>query len=307
LPETVEVLADQEFTQIETFIAERGRIYDLIWVSRTHNLVRMLPFLKNVKARLVLDSEAVAANREAAKAALHGEAFDLTEAVKAEFASIPKSTRIVAVSAKEASQIKAAGYKHVSVLGTARAPALTAPGFAARADLLFVGAIHQNNSPNLDSLRWYVDEILPALTRDLGEAPVLHVAGHVAKNVVFDLAHPRVNLHGEVSDLTPLYGQCRLFIAPTRFAAGTPYKLYEAASYGVPIVATELLAKQLGWGEALLSAPVDDAQTFARQIALLYEDEALWAELRDNAARRLQAENDPGAFAAEVAAILSAP
>jgi len=57
--------------------------------------------------------------------------------------------------------------------------------------------------------------------------------------------HPRVTLRGPVTDLTPLYDSHRVFVAPTRFAAGVPYKVHEAASFGLPVVATDLLRRQL--------------------------------------------------------------
>ncbi|WP_298281745.1 glycosyltransferase [Acidocella sp.] len=307
LPEGVEVLADRDFTQAEAFFAERGGIYDLVWVSRTHNFRRLRPWLTGLKARLVVDSEAVAANRAAARAALGGEAFDVRAALKAEFAGLPRGALVLAVNEAEAAQIRGVGHKRVAVLGTGRGLCLGASGFGAREGLLFVGAVHQEDSPNLDALRWYVAAILPELARLMGTPPVLHVAGHVAKGMALGLESPFVAVHGEVADLAPLYARARVFVAPTRFAAGTPYKIYEAASFGVPAVASDLLARQLGWGDELLSAPVNDATGFARQIARLYGDEALWAACRERAAARLAAEHDPARFAVRVAEILNGP
>ena len=138
-------------------------------------------------------------------------------------------------------------------------------------------AIHQADSPGLDSLRWYLEQILPALAAELGEAPVLNVVGYTAPEI--DLSafakDKRIKLHGPVGDLTPFYNAARVFIAPTRFAAGTPYKIYEAASFGLPCVATNLLIGQLGWaeGKEIFGAAVGDAQGFARQVARLYREE----------------------------------
>jgi glycosyltransferase involved in cell wall biosynthesis len=101
-----------------------------------------------------------------------------------------------------------------------------------------------------------------------------------------------------VADLRPLYNASRVFIAPARVAAGTPYKIFHAAASGLPCVATDLLAGQLGWQHDvdLRTAPVRDAKEFAAQIATLYQDEKLWNKLRDNAAARLAAENNFAAF-----------
>ena len=89
------------------------------------------------------------------------------------------------------------------------------------------------------------------------------MAGYAAPGVLAEewSHHPRVTLIGTVGDVMPLYQQHRVFIAPTRFAAGLPYKLHEAASFGLPAVTTSLLAGQLGWtdGKDILAADPADA------------------------------------------------
>ncbi len=308
LPEGVEVLHDRDFTGMAEFLAERRNFYDLVWVARTHNFTRIAALLRKggldpARVPVVLDTEAVAGNREAA---LRGEGFDLGAALRAEFAGTEVCRRILAVNAREVAQLREIGLGQTSLLGTARVAAPTPAGFAARDGLLFVAGIHQADSPNLDSLEWYLREILPALAAEMGEAPVLHVVGYTAPEIdLSPFKHKRVKLHGAVGDLAPFYNAARVFVAPTRFAAGTPYKVYESASYGLPCVATALLAAQLGWeGGELFSAAVDDARGFARQIARLYRDEALWTVTRANALARLGAENSFAAFNGAVARVL---
>ena len=96
-----------------------------------------------------------------------------------------------------------------------------------------------------------------------------------------------------MAETEPLYDAYRVFVAPTRYAAGTPYKVYEAASFGVPVVATALLRQQMDWadGKELLAADGNDPAQFARHVVTLYRDPALWQTLRDNALARLAVEN----------------
>jgi GT2 family glycosyltransferase/glycosyltransferase involved in cell wall biosynthesis len=309
LPETAEVLADRTFADLPDFLRERRGIYDIIWVARTHNLQRVLPVLAAAKVdlkriRLVLDTEAVTAPREAMLAALCGEVFDMKAALAAECAMARKAQTVLAVNAAEAALLRKGRVKNLAVLGTARAVAPTPAGFGAREGLLFVGAMHQTGCPNYDALRFYAEQILPALAAEFDEPPLLHVVGHVAQGV--DLSafagHKFLRLHGELTDVTPLYNTARIFVAPVRFAAGTPYKLYEAAACGLPYVATSLLAAQLGWEEELLSA--DHPAAFAQAIARLYRDEALWTRLRENALTRIAADHRPEDFTASVAEVL---
>ncbi len=309
LPERVEVLYDRDFTGLDSFLAERHGLYDLIWVARTHNLRRVQDALRKsgVRAPIVLDTEAVASNREAARAALAGEAFDFSEALAAEFEGLVEVKTMLAVNEAEAKLLRKAGRTRVSVLGTVRAPDPTSAGFAAREGLLFVGAIHQQGAPNEDSLRFYVEHIYPALARLMPDPPILEVAGHLAAGIELSGLATGLRLLGEVGETRPLYERARVFIAPTRFAAGTPYKIYEAAAMGLPCVVTTLLAEQLGWcdGEELLAVPADDPAGFASAIARLYQDEALWMRLREGALARLAKENSPAAFVRQVKKILA--
>jgi glycosyltransferase involved in cell wall biosynthesis len=95
-----------------------------------------------------------------------------------------------------------------------------------------------------------------------------------------------------MADLTPLYNTHRVFVAPTRYAAGLPYKVHEAASHGLPVVATDLLRRQLGWedGQDLLAAEPTDPVAFARQVLALYRSETLWNHIRTGAAERIRSE-----------------
>jgi len=97
----------------------------------------------------------------------------------------------------------------------------------------------------------------------------------------------------------------RIFVAPTRFAAGTPYKIHEAASFGLPVVATGILRQQLGWGDGqdLLAADANPAR-FAELVVKLYRDPALWQRLRDAALQRIRTETNPADYAEAVRRIM---
>jgi len=64
--------------------------------------------------------------------------------------------------------------------------------------MLFVGAIHRVDSPNYDSLCWFVDQVLPLIERVLTARTLLTIAGHVAPDI--DMSrfanHPRIDMRG---------------------------------------------------------------------------------------------------------------
>ena len=92
---------------------------------------------------------------------------------------------------------------------------------------------------------------------------------------------------GFVEDLSEWYEKCRLFIAPARFAAGIPLKIIEAASKGIPVVATALARNQLGWTEEELIS-VNTAEGFADACVRVYSEAPLWHQLRIGALAKIR-------------------
>ena len=175
--------------------------------------------------------------------------------------------------------------------------------FEERRGILFVGRLNEPWNPNVDGLRWYLERVHPLVADRLGDVPTTVVGdpGEV------ELPHPPgVRFLGRVADLAPLYDRHRLFVAPTRFAAGIPKKITGAAAHGLPEVATSILARQLGWhhGRELMDASDNDPERFAEQVARLYASPELWHTLREGALDRVRREHGREALRRAVAAAL---
>lgn len=311
MPESAEVMHDRDINGLAAFIELRRGYYDLIWVARAHNLDRIRAWLLEDGPPIVLDTEAVAALREAEQARLAGKSYDVAAGMRSLLGAAARCTRVVAVTEAEAETLRDHGVPDVAVVGHMVEPRPTIRRFLRRAGILFVGAFHTMDCPNLDGLTWFVDEVLPLIEAELGWETRLTIAGFMAPGVNLDRFenHPRITLRGAVADLENLYDGNRVFIAPTRFAAGAPYKVFEAASRGVPVVATKLLCRQLGWteGEEILSAGSDDPATFAAGVVSLHRDADLWRTVREAALWRLERENAKAGFTEAVASVLAMP
>ena len=312
--ESVELLWDRCIEDVAAFLLERAEYYDLVWVCRAHNLDRISGVIGPNgwgpigRVRTVLDTEALACNREAIQATLEGRRFDPARALRRELKHAHLVQDVVSVSANEAAQLKGVGLPRVHVLGHAVAAVPDETPFAKRADILALGALYGRDTPNVDGLRWFVAAVWPLVRKKLKQAK-LHIVGFVAPGFepgeMFDA--PGVIFHGPVDDPASLYANSRLFLAPTRFAAGIPFKVHEAAAHGLPTMATTLIAEQLGWtiGEDIAAASPDDADGFAAALIAAYSDEARWTKLRNAALARIAAECDPAAFTARIDAILT--
>lgn len=315
-PDDVELMTRSELSTLEAFIEERAGYYDVIWIGRTHNLTRLLPIL-NAHTRhlpsenVILDTEVIAAPRTIEKARYHPPSeplASLAEMVVSELETAHFCQTIVVVSPHDAALARKAGYENVAVLGHSLCLRPQEMGFADRRDFLFVGALHDTDAPNFDSLFWLINDVLPELDDFLPGDVKLTVAGFVHPSVDVSAlrASDRVNWIGPVDDLASLYATHRLFIAPTRYAGGLPYKVHEAASYGLPVIATRLLRTQMGWadGHEIISASGEDPLSFASAMAETYENEAKWEMIRSGALKAVERDCDPERFRAALGEIV---
>ena len=302
IPATVDVVRGRGIDDAEDFLCDHAREFSTIIVGRPMNMARVVPVLDRHPewfrhARLIYDSEAVFALRTIAHHEVAGAPLSPCQQdalIAEEVALGARADAVLAVSRSEQKLFADHGARDVMLVGYSVEPAPTQRGFAEREGLLFVGRLSEEGLPNVDSLSWYREHVLPVLAQR-GYRLTLNVAGKTSARQQSAEMDDTTRFLGVVDDLLPLYDQARVFIAPTRFAAGTPAKLYEAAAHGVPIVATDLLARQLGWhpGEDLLVSSVGDADAFADNIIALYTQPELWTRLRANALRRVEKECAP--------------
>ena len=315
VPPDIEVVLGKGRNEISDFLAARRNHYNVIVTSRRHNMAALgrartdAPSLLK-GSRLVYDMEAIAANRYITAASLRGQTLSSTEIerlVADEVSAAAGADVVLAVSMRERQMLLEAGVPTVEVLGHAVDPNPTTSAFEQRDGFLFVGPLVQEDAPNTDAVVWFATNVLPLLRERLGEVRFA-VAGRATVPNVTTLARAGVDVLGTVDDLVPLYEQARVFVAPTRFAAGIPLKVLEAAAHGVPVVATELLAGQLDWtdGRELLTASATDAQAFAAACVRLYADESCWRQCREEALSRVTREWSYDQFRADLGAILGA-
>ena len=301
LPAEIEVMLGYGNQRLESFLESRRGYYQAVVVSRPHN---MDDFARIVSGRpeliahtqVIYDAEAVFTLRDVAEESLLGHTIPesrVNALVAVELSPAKIADQVMVVSQQERQVFLDHGIPSVHRLAHALVPTPTAKGFAQRSGFLFVGSLAAEMSPNVDSILWFLNHVFPRVRRCLsarGESVELRVIGQVTSSALTERIDPGVRFLGLVDDLEPYFDDARVFVAPTRFAAGVPLKIYDAAGHGVPVVATSLLVKQLGWtdGVDLLSSDMSDPETFAWQCVRLYTDKRLWDGLRASALARVE-------------------
>lgn len=295
VPRTVEVMADYGSPRLAAFLHERQGYYDTIIVSRPHNmeffqsLVAADPDLLS-GVNLVYDAEALYSMREVAYRRLIGKELteeETTHLIDAEIGLIGHSTTVLCVSRAERDLFAARCFSQVEVLSHTVTPDPTPALFESRSGVLFVGPVFVEESPNADAILWFGEQVWPQLSQELGSEALFTVAGEIRSVQIEQLASDNLRLIGKVADLSDLYNTARIFVAPTRYSAGVPLKIYEAAARGVPVVASPLLAQQLGWQDGVELLVAESPAEFAEKCALLYRDPHLWQTLRHKALQRV--------------------
>jgi GT2 family glycosyltransferase len=313
LPETVEVMQGLGTAGLADFLQRRRGAYDMVLVSRPHNMELVQAIRRRSRnalggARLVYDAEALFSMRDIVRAAVRGTPLAADEQrrrIAEEMALAEGSDAIVAVSNAEADHFRAAGHASVHVLGHALMPRPTVATFEQRSTFLFVGATEGDDSPNTDSLLWFVREVWPMICAALGDEAQLDVVGPCESPSVRALHGDRIRVRGRVAAVEPFYERARVFIVPTRFAAGIPHKAHEAAAQGVPMVVSTLIAEQLGWHDAALPQ-ASDARGFADACIALHRERASWQAARSYLLAAVERDCSPQAFERTVQALLGA-
>ena len=285
------------------FMQQRQGFYQKIMVSRVHNMVVFLDLLRQRpellgQTELIFDAEAVSAPREIMRRRLLGERVSREEEdreITAELDQASAASRVAAVSPQEARLFHQFGLRQTFVVGHHLDPQPTEKPFAERAGLVFVGALRDKDSPNVDSLLWFLINCLPLIEVECPGVKLTVVGDDTAPSLAA-VSKANVVFTGRLDSLDEVYSDARVFIAPTRFAAGIPHKVHEAASRGLPTVATTLLAGQLGWKHEQEMLCADDAAGFAAQCLRLNNDEALWNRLRSNGLAAVERDCSPAAF-----------
>jgi GT2 family glycosyltransferase len=294
LPNRVECI-EKEYEYLKELLIERSNFYDLIIVTREHNqnlFDQALTHLDKrqicLRATIVYDAESLFSIREYTRKHLlqTGEhigtlkTIDIDSVVSKEFSRFEKADIITTVSNFEKGLItKAIRSKNVYVLGhpfsiesNVRNETLN------RSEVAFIGAIHQEDSPNHDSIAWLDQEILPALSE--AEIPNLSVkiGGTIkcdeSRKLLSKIKHKYdfVEVEEDIQDLQNFFSDTLLFIAPTRYAAGIPHKIHMASHHGIPTITTTFVAEQMGWKKNHEILTADTPLEFATLIKRAYTD-----------------------------------
>lgn len=140
-------------------------------------------------------------------------------------------------------------------------------------DIIFAGNL--NYPPNVDASLLLINRILPKIRKKLPDVKLI-LAGANPAAVIRKHASDHITITGWVDDISKVYDQSRVFVAPMQIGTGLQNKLLEAMSMKLPCITSPLANQALGAkaGEEILIA--DDADRFAENIVNLLNNNTLY-------------------------------
>src|SRR3546814_292233 len=106
------------------------------------------------------------------------------------------------------------------------------------ARVLFFGSL--DFPPNVDGIRWFVDDIWPDVLSRVPEAELCVVGRRPPSEVLSLAGRPGVRVEGDVPDSVPWYDSSDVVVVPLRIGTGTRLKALEAMAAARPVVGTTI-------------------------------------------------------------------
>lgn len=278
--------------RVPAWLREHGPRFDTVMICRHYVAREFLPLVRRhaPQAQVVFDTIDLHYLREQRGAALAGDgalARAATRTRALELDIIARSDLTIVVSETERTLLaQDAPQARVEVLSNLHQLAGDGLPYAQRQDLVFVGGFR--HPPNVDAVRWFVEEVFPLVRA--GEPGIrFHcIGGHVPTVVQALVAHEGVLVHGHVPDIEAYMRGCRIALAPLRYGAGVKGKINLSMAHGQPVVATSVAVEGMHLRDGHDVLVGDNAEAFAAAVLRLYRDESLWQSLATHGRENVQ-------------------
>jgi polysaccharide biosynthesis protein PslH len=173
------------------------------------------------------------------------ELFDAAKDLRYEHSLPKRFSRVIVAKNEDRDFFAAADRPRVSVIANGiTVPSVPSPEPVVADTLLFVGTL--GYGPNIDAVRWFATDVLPLIWAKNPEVRFTVAGFGSAGSLAEVLRDPRCAIHESPTDLSPLYGEAAVVVAPVRIGGGTRIKILEALARGRAVVSTTFAAEGLG-------------------------------------------------------------
>lgn len=270
------------------WIKSNGKYIQYVWLARPHIAINYVDRIrKNSQAKILYSMVDFHYVRELRRYEVEKKPRILKEAEnwkKIEFYMFDKADAIITPSHKEVDAVKKYFptkevkdfplYIYDSLIQEKeRVP------FRNRKGMMFLGTFA--HPPNVDAVEFFLDEIFPAIKKELPEA-IFHIVGSNPPPEISERAGEDIIVTGHVKDLTEYFQSMRVSVAPLRYGAGIKGKIISSLAQGLPVVTTTIGNEGLDLKDGHNGLIADEGREFAAKVVRLYKDKELWENLSRN-------------------------
>jgi sugar transferase (PEP-CTERM/EpsH1 system associated) len=143
--------------------------------------------------------------------------------------------------------------------------------------LVFVGAM--THHPNVDSVKYFVEEIWPRIRAARPGARLTVIGAHPPQSIRTFGDTPGITVAGQVPDIRPYVQRAAVYVVPLRAGGGTRLKILDAMAMGKAIVSTSVGCEGLEVADGCDIAVADTPEAFAQRTLSLMDDAAARAAM----------------------------
>ena len=141
--------------------------------------------------------------------------------------------------------------------------------------------------PNVDAIEWFHDAVLPRVRNHHPQVSLLIVGRNPHPRLQPLAADEQIRITGWVQSVQPYLHAATIYVVPLRMGSGTRLKILQAMAAGCAVVSTSVGAAGLNEEVRCALEIADDADTFARKIVSLLDDDRRRKELGTRALQQV--------------------
>lgn len=280
----IEVIYQPYLVSIDNYIKRFAKFYDLFLLFRAPFGGKYVKSIRKhaPKSKIIFNTVDLHFLREIRESEVSGrKSIFLKNLMKhREMNIMKKSDHTILVSEYEKEYLDSINPKiKTSVIPLPREIPGRKNGFIDRKHIVFIGGfLHK---PNIDAVQYFIQEIWPYITEKLVDCEFWIVGSNIPGELKkFD--GEKIKIVGFVEDLSEIFDNCKLSVAPLRYGAGVKGKILTSLSYGVPCVATSIATEGMRLTIDHNIIMNDNPKDFAESVNELYLNEKIWETISLN-------------------------
>ena len=281
----IEVITSPFYLSLDSFIKERGKEFDLAYITRFYVVNSVIDTLKiyapNCKTIFMIADLHFLRELRTFVIDNKPSTLALSEKTKEkELIALKKVDKVITYNEIEGAIIFT---ETKGLVNPMKCPWVVKdsilPGlkFEERKGIAFLGGF--DHLPNFQCMKWFVSEIMPLFN---GEVELSIYGSNLTEEMKLKLEHKNVKCVGFIDDVEEVYTKHLVFIAPLLSGAGIKGKVIGALRSGIPTVLSPIAAEGTGLRNKNDCLIAKTNQEWTSSVLDLMNDKSLWNRISSN-------------------------